>query len=114
MAQAVLQVGGDARDVVGELALDDLGRVRVEDERVRVDRTQRQGEGAAQLVDVPSIPTSGWCSATGRKSIWAPSRAPAKEICAISSSRIGIARPLSPSWATALTAIRNDSTWSAI
>src|SRR5215212_801090 len=61
-----------------------------------------------------SGPTSGWYSARGAKSRWAPSRAPASSTWLISRSSSEMARPTSPSRAMAWRAIRKLSTWSAI
>src|SRR3954453_7662074 len=61
-----------------------------------------------------SGPTSGWYSAIGVKSCWAPSRAPASSTWLISSSSSEMARPPSASRAIACSAIRKLSTWSAI
>ena len=47
VAQPVLEVGGDAGQVVGELALDDLGDVGVEDEGVGVQAAEQVGQRAA-------------------------------------------------------------------
>ena len=52
VAQAVLEVGGDAGQVVGELALDQLGDVGVEDEAVGVDAVEHPGQPQPQLVEV--------------------------------------------------------------
>ena len=52
VAQAVLEVDGDGREVVGEPALDHLGDIGVEDEGVRVDAVEHLGQAQAQVVDV--------------------------------------------------------------
>ena len=52
VAQAVLEVGGDAGEVVGELALDHLGDVGVEDEAVGVDAAEHLGQPQPHLVEV--------------------------------------------------------------
>ena len=52
VAQAVLEVGGDAGEVVGELALDHLGDVGVEDVAVGVDAVEQLGEPQPHLVEV--------------------------------------------------------------
>src|SRR4029079_7789283 len=52
VAQAVLQVGGDLGQVVGEQAVDLLGVVGVEDEAVGVDAAEQLRESQAQLVEV--------------------------------------------------------------
>ena len=50
--QAVLEVGGDAGQVVGELALDHLGHVGVEDEPVGVDVAEQVGQPQPHRVEV--------------------------------------------------------------
>ena len=52
MAQAVLEVAGDAGEVVGELAVDLLGVVGVEDEAVGVDVAEHLGQAQPEAVEV--------------------------------------------------------------
>ena len=52
VAQAVLEVAGDAGQVVGELAVDLLGVVGVEDEAVGVDVAEHVGQPQPQAVEV--------------------------------------------------------------
>ena len=52
VAQPVLEVGGDAGQVVGELALDQLGVVGVEHEAVGVDAVEHLGQPQPHLVEV--------------------------------------------------------------
>src|SRR4051812_4825620 len=61
-----------------------------------------------------SGPTSGWYSADGVKSRWAPSRAPAKRIWLTSTSSRGTTVPGFSSRDMACRATRKDSTASAI
>ncbi len=52
VAQPVLEVGGDAGEVVGDLALHHLGHVRVEDVGVGVDAAEHLGQAQPHLLDV--------------------------------------------------------------
>ena len=92
VAQAVLEVGRDAGQVVGELAVDHLGDVGVEDEAVGVDAVEHARPSRSRISSRSgSGPTSGWYSARGVKSRCAPSRAPASSTWLISSSSSEIA-----------------------
>ena len=114
VAQPGLEVGGDAGEVVGELALDHLRDVGVEDVAVGVDAVEHLGQPQPHLVEVGLGADVGLVLWRGAKSRCAPSRAPASEIWLISSSSSEIARPASPSRAISRRASRKLEKESAI
>ena len=67
VAQAVLEVAGDAGQVVGELAVDLLGVVGVEDEAVGVDVAEHLRQAQAQAVEVGVGPDIGLVVVLGRE-----------------------------------------------
>ena len=116
VAQAVLEVARDRGEVVGELALDDLGDVGVEDVAVGVDRVEhRRPAGAAGPRGRPRARRRAGTPRAGVKSVWTPEPGARRARSGvISSSSSGMALPTSFSSAIARRASRKLSTELAI